>query len=141
MPDDIGDHAGKIAGWVTAFTGLAVLIYRGLLRFRRDQRDLHDEDRTRRGLDSADNVYRGALELNEQVIERLTARVFQLEQDFYVERQARMASEAMAATAKLEAEMAKREAEMAKRESHELRLRVEMLELALAKFNGNGSEL
>jgi len=75
------------------------------------------------------------------VIERLTARVFQLEQDFYVERQARMASEAMAATAKLEAEMAKREAEMAKRESHELRLRVEMLELALAKFNGNGSEL
>jgi len=37
--------------------------------------------------------------------------------------------------------MAKREAEMAKRESHELRLRVEMLELALAKFNGNGSEL
>ena len=134
VPDDIGDHAGKIAGWITGLTGLAVLVYRGLLRFRRDQGELHDEQRTRRGSDRVDSIYRDALELNEQVIERLTARVFQLEEDFREERRARMAAEALAATAKLEAEMAKREAQ-------ELRSRVEMLELALSKFHGNGGEL
>jgi hypothetical protein len=97
MPSPLDDHAGLIASALAAISGGIILWWRSWMRVRSDLRDDHADERAKAGADLVDRTYREIIDRLNQRIDQMHASIENLNRDFGLERQARLAAETRAA--------------------------------------------